>query len=105
MQRIWKKKVGLVFYSFSIELECINWALQKDMLMLREVTSEVPKYKEKISSLQEEYSSTVHKLKEDHKQICKTKKQKYIEKMKTLESKFTKMWEEKMQAIKGKTII
>lgn len=78
----------------SIELECINVALQKDLEQTKRVAREVP-------ILQDKFKEILKK----HKNILKVKKQKYIQKIKDLEGKFVAMCEDKMRAIQGQCFI
>ena len=88
----------------SIELECINMAMQRDLESLREATTEIPKLKQKLEKSQLDFTTQLNDLTCQHKQDLKSKKQKYIEKVKSLELKFTQLCEEKMHKIQGNPI-
>jgi len=86
----------------SIELECINVALQKDLEQAWKLAREVPLLKEKIEEISQNNLSQITEMANNHKAAMKAKKQKYIRKIKDLEGKFITMCEDKMKAIQGK---
>lgn len=86
---------------YSIELECINVALQNELEKSKTLFEDVRQYQQIIEELKQSHVNELEYISETARATVKAKKQKYIAKFKELEVKFTSMCEDKMKQIQG----
>lgn len=80
-----------VFNLHSIELECINVALQNELEKSKTLFEDVRRYQCIIEELKQSHADELEYIAETAKATVKAKKQKYIAKFKELEVRFTSM--------------
>ncbi|CAI2362469.1 unnamed protein product [Moneuplotes crassus] len=87
------------FEKRSIELECINIALQKELSSAQASAQKVQSLESQLSELQQSHLLQTEQFKQSTKDLLRKKKQKYITKIKNLEQKFIDLCEAQMSSI------
>ena len=83
----------------SIELECINCALQNDIGDLKSQLQKAPNHYKEMKLLEEKHALLINEKDKAFKLKLKEKKDKYLGKFKEMESKFTEMCESKVREL------